>query len=143
MSKKQKCINKKQLKVIEELFAGDMNEAEVLKKHSVSNHMYSKWLRDEVFIGELRFRIESGQRQSELIIAMYMPSAAAKLVGLTDSEKEETARKACLDIISFPVSSGQPELKDVSDKKGPNPEADLSPALAGKLLAALAKEEQL
>ena len=143
MSKKQKHINKKQLRVIEELFAGDMNEAEVLKKHSVSNRLYSKWLRDEVFSGELRFRIESGQRQGELIIAKYVPVAAAKLVALTESGKEETARKACLDVISLPVSFGQPEREDVPEKNGLDPEAGLSPALAGKLLAALAKEEQL
>jgi len=142
MSKKQKHINKKQLKVIEELFAG-VNEAEVLKKHSVSNHLYSKWLRDEVFSGELRFRIESGQRQGELIIARYVPVAAAKLVALTGSGKEETARKACLDVISLPVSFGQPEREDVPEKNGLDLEAGLSPALAGKLLAALAKEEQL
>lgn len=143
MNERQKCVNKKQLNVIEDLFAGDMDEAEVLKKHSVSNRQYSKWLRDEVFIRELRFRIESGQRQSELLIARYMPSAAAKLVGLTDCEKEETARKACLDIISFPVSFGQSKEEDVSDENGVDLEAGLSPALAGKLLEVLAKEEQL
>ena len=143
MSEKQKHMSKKQLEVIEELFAGDMNEAEVLKKHSVNNRLYNKWLCDEVFSGELRFRIESGQRQSELIIARYMPVAAAKLVALTESGKEETARKACLDVISLPVSFGQPEREDVPEKNGLDPEAGLSPALAGKLLAALAKEEQL
>ena len=142
MSKKQKRINKKQLEVIKELFAG-VDEAEVLKKHEVSNRMYSKWLRDEVFSGELRFRMESGQRQSGLIIARYMPAAAAKLAALTESEKEETARKACLDIISLPVSFGEPEPEDVAAQDGLNHEAGLSPALAGKLLAALAKEEQL
>ena len=143
MSKKRKCVSKKQFEVIEDLFAGDMNEAEVLKKHGVNNRLYSQWLCDEVFSGELRFRIESGQRQGELIIASYVPVAAAKLVALTESSKEETARKACLDIISLPVSFVQPEREDVPDKKGVDPEAGLSPALAGKLLAALAKEEQL
>lgn len=143
MSEKQKQMSKRQLAVIEDLFAGNMDEAEVLKKHSVSNRLYSKWLRDEVFSGELRFRIESGQRQSELIIARYVPAAAAKLVALTESGKEETARKACLDIISLPVSFGQSERQDVPEKNELNPEAGLSPALAGKLLAALAKEEQL
>lgn len=143
MSEKQKHMSKRQLEVIEDLFAGNMDEAEVLKKHSVSNRLYSKWLRDEVFSGELRFRIESGQRQSELIIARYAPAAAAKLVALTESGKEETARKACLDIISLPVSFGQSERQDVPEKNGLDPEAGLSPALAGKLLAALAKEEQL
>ncbi len=143
MSEKQKHMSKRQLEVIDDLFAGNMDEAEVLEKHSVSNRLYSKWLRDEVFSGELRFRIESGQRQSELIIARYAPAAAAKLVALTESGKEETARKACLDIISLPVSFGQPERQDVPEKNGLNSEAGLSPALAGKLLAALAKEEQL
>ena len=143
MSERKKCISKKQLKVIEDLFDGNMDEAEVLKKHKVSNRLYSKWLVDEVFSGELRFRIESGQRQSELLIARYMPSAAVKLVGLTASEKEETARKSCLDIISFPLSLGQSREESVSDRNESNPEAGLSPALAGKLLAALAKEEGL
>jgi hypothetical protein len=138
--KRTRRLNRKQLAVIDDLFDGDMDEQEVLAKHNLSWHLYRKWLGDERFKRELDIRIDSARKQSELIIARYAPIAALKLVSLTGSEKAETARKACIDLITMPKGGGQE--KNVHDAtKETNAAKPLTPAVAGKLLAVLAEEK--
>ncbi len=138
--KKQKKLSKRQLKLIDELFEAGLDEASVLSKNGISTRLFRRWLNDEAFSAELQFRIDSAQRQSRLIIARYAPVAAAKLVGLTESQGQETARKACLDIISLPFANSQDNNKPGSEP--PEAAEELSPQLAGRLLAALANEEK-
>ncbi|MBW8016862.1 MAG: hypothetical protein FVQ82_11795 [Planctomycetes bacterium] len=130
-----KKLSKRQLDVIDDLFKGSCNETKVMKKHKVSRGVYRKWLGDENFVDELAFRVESAKRQSEMIMAKHAPKAADKLVTLTDSEKEETARKACLDVMTHPMTlnSSKAESKNVPD--------NISTETAGRLLRALAKDE--
>jgi hypothetical protein len=70
----------------------------------------------------------------------YAAVAAAKLVQLTESDNPETARKACLDIISLPKTETQKKEQSAKAKKGDVKEAEqLSPETASRLLAALAE----
>jgi len=138
--KRTRRLSRKQLAVIDDLFGNDMDEQEVLAKHSLSRHLYRKWLVDELFTAELDIRIDSARKQSELIIARYAPVAALKLVSLTGSEKAETARKACIDLITMPKADGQEN--NVHDAgKETTAAKRLTPAVAGKLLAVLAEEK--
>ena len=139
---KRKQLTKRQLAVIEDLFSAELNEQQVLDNHNVSRNIYNKWQTDESFAKEFARKIDSARRQGQLIIARYASLAAAKLVRLTESENQETARKACLDIISLPKQPAE-ETKQ-SDSKTPSPAAQtqLSAETAGKLLAALAKSEK-
>jgi hypothetical protein len=136
-----KKLSKRQLAVLEDLFTGELDEQGVLDKHAVPRCLYEKWLADERFAGQFERRIAHAYRQSRMILARYAPTAAVRLVELTDCEKEETARKACLDIISlqWPASheapSGTPPLSSA-----PAPAPDLSPEAASRLLAALAEQ---
>ena len=134
--KKQKHLTRRQLAVIDELFAGGMDETEVLAKHKVSTRLYRAWLADELFAGELKFRIESARRTGELIIARYTPVAAAKLVGLIDSNKAEICRRACLDILE---AGRQKDAATADCAESNQDQPDLPPALATKLLAVLAE----
>jgi hypothetical protein len=133
-----KGITRKQLAVIEDLFAGELEEQQVFEKHKINKRVYDKWLTEENFAGEFDLRIKSAHRQGELVIARYASVAALKLVNLTQSESEETSRKACLDVINYlrqktePVPEDQPEAEKLPD---------LSPELASRLLAALAASE--
>ena len=138
-STKQKYLTRRQVDVIDDLFSGRMTEPEVLAKHKVGTLVYRKWLRDEAFADELAFRIESARRQSDIIIAQCAPMAAAKLVQLTESKKEETARKACLDIVTRPEAGASP--KDTLTDEKEEFASNLSPELAAKLLKTLAGEK--
>ena len=142
---KAKQLSKKQLAVIEDLFNGELDEQSVLGKYKVSRKLYNKWLANEAFAEQFDQRIAGAYRQSTLLIARYAPLAAAKLVQLTESESQETARKACLDIISMHSSSGSlvsapAVLVDNPASAPPNP-LDLSPETASRLLAALAEQQ--
>ncbi len=138
---KEKKLTKRQLAVIEDLFVGELDEQAVLVKHKVSRDLYNRWLANECFTEQFTERIGRAYRQSELIISRYAPLAAAKLVELTGSDKEETARKACLDIISFPGLAPQSRSRSTSGSGAPSPAEQLSPQTASRLLAALAEEK--
>ena len=138
-----KKLSKRQLAVIDDMFDGELDEQSVLAKHKVSRSTYDRWLADDSFAEQFDRRIASAHRQSELIIAKYAPLAAAKLVQLTESAKEETARKACLDIISLPkIGAKEAERPDKTKKDSGNPAEQLPEATVSRLLAALAEAEQ-
>jgi hypothetical protein len=136
-------LSKKQLAVMEDLFSGELDERAVLQKHKISRNVYSRWLAEGLFASEFDRRIASAHRQSAAIIAKYAPLAAAKLVQLTESDKEETARKACLDIISLPAlldkKMTQPTEPQTAESQR---QQQITEQTAGRLLAALAEDEQ-
>jgi hypothetical protein len=139
---RKKTLSKRQLAVIDEMFAGELDEQGVLDKHKVSRRLYDRWLADERFSEQFSLRIAGLNRQSQVIIARYLPLAAAKLVQLTESEKEETARKACLDIMSLPLLSGQKAEQDDADTAQAELPQQLSVETASRLLAILAEENE-
>lgn len=139
---KRKQLSKKQLAVIDDMFAGELDEQAVLDKHKISRSTYNRWQGDELFVDEFNRRIASAHRQSVALIARYAPLAAAKLVQLTESENQETARKACLDIISLPSLAAKKTEQPTEPQSSPDKQAQqLLPQTASRLLAALAQEE--
>ena len=140
---RRKKLNKKQLAVIDDFFGGELDEQAVLEKHKVNRNIYNRWLADELFVSEFDRRVMSAHRQSAVLIAKYAPLAAAKLVQLTESEKEETARKACMDIISLPALLDkrivQPGELQTAETQLPQ---QLTERAASRLLAALAQAEK-
>jgi len=79
---------------------------------------------------------------SEFMLARYARVAVSNLVRLTDCKQPETARKACIDIITMRTN----RLVGTPVVQGDNPTAvsespNLSPVTAGKLLAVLAEEK--
>jgi hypothetical protein len=137
MSKNTKGLTKRQLEVLDDLF-GDQEEKEVLKRHKVSGRVYRKWLADEVFADELRFRIESARRAGEIIIAKSRPGAAKKLVGLIDSSTGEICRRVCLDVMSGGAVKRR-KAKAAKKVDGDKKVGEIEAGLATKLLEVLAE----
>ncbi len=129
----------KQLNVLEDLFSCELDEEEVLKKWKVRQRTYQNWHLMENFAAEYKRRLKQVRRKSELIIARFAPAAAGKLVQLTQSDKEETARKACLDIIN--QINPKPKKKSTR-KETQKEEKKLSPELTSKLLTALTENDK-
>jgi hypothetical protein len=137
-----KRLSKRQLAVIDDLFAGELDEQTILGKYNLSKTLYNRWLADDCFIEQFNERAYRAYRRSQLIIARYAPLAAAKLVQLTDCEKAETARKACLDILSLPTFAGRNAAISTGNAVSNVPDgAQLSPETASRLLAALAGQQ--
>jgi len=139
--KKTSKVSKKQLAVIDELFSGELDEQAVLDKYGVSRTVYYRWLADESFAEQFDRHIAAAYRQSAALLARYATLAAAKLVQLTESSSPETARKACLDIISMPNLSSSKAEKSIDNRQSQiENQPSLSPETASKILAVLAKE---
>ena len=129
--------------MIEDLFGGELDEQAILDKYKLSRELYNKWRNDDSFTEQFERRIADAYRQSTVLIARYAPVAAAKLIQLTESDKPETARKACLDIISMPILTANKKTQ-LSDKHQPadtQQPASLTAQTAGRLLAVLAEEK--
>ena len=137
----RRYLRKKQLAVLGDMFDGELEEAAVLAKHKVSEAVYSRWLSDEMFCKEFARRISGSRLRIQALLAKYSFMAAVKLVQLTASEKGETARKACLDIISFQNNKGKVKMTgpDIEDVKGAEGES-ISAATASRILEVLAND---
>ena len=133
-------LNKKQLDIVEELFLGNLEEYEIIEKYKLTKRLFHKLMADEVFINEMESRIRSSRLKGRLLIARYTSVAASKLVELTQDEKEETARKACVDIISMPIERAQKDSENHSDKS--KSRQRIAPELASKLLEVLAEGQR-
>ncbi len=132
-----KRLSRRQRAVIDDLFNSAMPEQDVLDKHQVGAALYRRWLSDQRFREQFDWRIAQAYREARLILARYAPLAAMKLVHLTNCEKEETARKACLDIVA--PQTAAPALFEETATPDPTPE--LPPETVTRLLAALAEGE--
>jgi hypothetical protein len=140
MSKSRKSY-RRQAAVLEDLFAGELDEQEILAKHSLDQDTYARWLADPHFTALLERRIARAHHETRLILARYAPIAATKLVELTQSDKGETARKACLDIIALHAPADPGQAPDRPPARKPTTSAGELPAeLASRLLAVLAHE---
>ena len=104
--KTKKYLTLKQRMLIDDLLEGQMDEDATLRKLKIKRDTYCRWLNKDNFKEQLMWRIAALNRHCELIVARCASLATAKLVELTGSEKAETARKACLDIIKLPKQCG-------------------------------------
>lgn len=138
----QKRLGYRQLAVIDDLFTGELDQQQILRKHRIKPQTFDKWLDDEGFLVELDKRAQWLCRQGEFIIVRNKSLAAFRLVGLTNSESQETARKACLDVINLanPASRAGGGSGEESPRRAEHTDA-LSSETAGKLLAVLAEEK--
>ena len=129
-------LTKRQLKFIDELFKSGGDEASACAKNNISDTVYRRWLNQKAFTDELIFRSDCAKRASKILLTQYLTVAAAKLVALTGSDKEETARRACLDILSLN------DAETASDEEMPTdaPVLNISPQMASKLLKVLAED---
>jgi hypothetical protein len=144
-----KPLNAKQLAVIDDLFEGELKESQILEKHNISRKLYDKWLADESFHHYLEKRMVWEYRRNEIILARSARQAVSNLMDLTKSKQSETARKACLDIITMRANllsgtrlAGTPAVPVDNPKSLPEC-PNLSPETSGKLLAFLAEEKRI
>lgn len=136
-----KALSARQFALIEDLFEGKQEQI-ILEKHNLSRKLYNKWLADKAFNDQLDWRVAWEYRRSEFMLARKAREAVSNLIKLTDCQTTETARKACLDIITMRANrlTGAPATP--GDNPTPPPESpNLSPETAGKLLAALVEEK--
>lgn len=144
-----KPLSTRQIAVIEDLFEGGLQEQAILERYKLSRNLFNKWMADEVFSDRLDKRLAWEHRRSEFMLARYTRVAVSNLVRLTACEQPETARKACIDIITARAniltgkgSSSLPALPG-DNHISPPESLDFSPETAGKILAVIAEEKKI
>jgi hypothetical protein len=133
---KPKSLTRRQLAVLEELFAEKADDKAILDKYKVDLKLFNKWLTEPAFIEQLDKYMAAARRRSALHLARLALKAASRLVALSEQDKGETARKACLDIISPPERSAGGV---VAPADAPPECPPLSQETASRLLEALAE----
>ncbi len=93
-------LNEKQWAVLDDLFYSGLDENAVLKKHNVQRTTYEKWLRQKLFTRQFHEYARSLARRTELAVVKSKTDVLARLVELTRCNKEESARKACQDVLA-------------------------------------------
>jgi len=133
-------LTEKQRGVLADLFSGKFTVQEVLEKRKVTRRTYYRWHGQEYFAAEFKRLLELSRNEYQLVFAHYAPDIAMKLVSLTTADKDETARKACMDVIA----NHERKVKHKSENESnaiEEPLIDLSPEVASKMLALLAEEK--
>ncbi len=133
----QESLSEKQIAIIDDMFACELDEQAILDKYNLSRREFNRWLADENFRAELFRRMEIARLLSEVLLAKFAVTAAAKLVQLTECDKEETARKACLDIITLPYLAAQKTEPPAEEEP-----MEISDETASRMLAILAEDKQ-
>jgi len=140
MKRNRGHLSNKQLAVLDDIFNNGLTEQQALEKHNITTCRYRKWLENGLFEHEINARIDAAIRQSKLVMAHHLPWAAQRLAQLTVSEKDETARKACLDVISL---HNDDIAQDIAEVPQPTDEIPpISPEKASRMLAILAEDEE-
>jgi len=98
---KPKKLTGRQEKVLFDMFQGDKNLDFILKKHNVSFNKYLDWQSEPAYLDAFDKWILSSRMTLAAYVSVYSQYAMSVLMELTGSEKTETARKACLDIINL------------------------------------------
>ncbi len=98
---RRKDLSPKKWAVLEDLFYSELDETAVLKKHNVTRTTYERWLRQKLFSRQFQAYTASLARRTALAVAKAETEVAARLVELTRCQKEESARKACQNVLAI------------------------------------------
>lgn len=88
----------KQKELMDLLFDGKPID-DALLQCSLTKGLYVQWSASPAWVRAYEERMDELKKQTITIIGAFQPVAAVKLIALMDSEKEETARHACLDVL--------------------------------------------
>jgi hypothetical protein len=132
-------LGKVQRAVMKDLLESQLPEYEILEKHKVCPWRYRIWLKNGLFAREYNARVDARMRQGKLIMLRCFPQAAEKFVNLIESVKEETSRKACVNLISLWKSDEAGQTP--ADKNDHDQTPQLSQEKAAKIWAVLAEKE--
>ncbi len=132
-------LTKIQLNALDELYGNGGDELAVQEKFNIKYSVWQKWMSDYYFTSEIDIRLATLQRQTDIMLAKFKPMAMALLMGLCQSQNEETSRKACAELLCIKFSSSAP-IRDINQP--PEPDEQITDEMASKILAVLAEEKR-
>lgn len=140
MKRKYHRLGKRQRAVITDMFENGLTKSQALEKNKVPKWLFRKWQANDFFVEQSRERVREATQQSSLVVARIFPQAAKRLAELIISEKDEIARKACLDLVSLRKADiEQEQTEKAEDEDEP---LDISDEKASRMLAILAEDDE-
>ena len=128
-------LTTKQRRVARAVYEGQLTEEQLCREFGITLKLLRRWLVSEELQRELARLCETSARETRLIINRYGPIAAAKLVTLLDSDKEDIARRSALDMIDR-CCGERPAGSDENETDNP---AGISDEQARRMLLTLAE----
>ena len=92
-------LTKQQVRVAADVYGGRLSEKALVLRHKVSLKVLREWLRMPEFQDELQRLCVESMQETRCTISRYGPVAALKLAELLASGKEDTVRRAALDLV--------------------------------------------
>lgn len=96
----QELLRSRQRRLANNLFDLNLSCRQALKKSQVSERIFTAWLADNWFSDLVDKRSRAAVQISRMLLSRNAAKAAEQLTELMNSDKEETARKACLDVLT-------------------------------------------
>jgi hypothetical protein len=134
-------LNRQHKHVITDLFENGLKEHEVCAKHGLALDELRQWYRDDAFRQEVSLRLFVPVAIARIMLARAAADVASRLVAMTYSDKEETARKACLNIIGL-LPWVHDEVTDQGSRIAEPDFSCLTADTASRFLAIIAEERQ-
>lgn len=131
-------LSKRQSRVAEAVYQGRLTDEQIVEQCRVTARQLRRWLQDGEFQSELDRLADESIRQVRFTISRYGPIAALRLAELLGSEKDDTARRAALDVIDRCIGyRGRPD--DSSDGSDGSAAGELTDEQARQMLLTLAE----
>jgi len=121
-------------RIAEALFLEQATPETIQAKFGVKPSLLARWLRQPEFQDLIDALADDSRRQARLLFARCATIAAGRLLKLVQSEKEETARKAALDILQHAFGAkgaSQPAVEQTARVALP------APALSSEVCTAI------
>jgi hypothetical protein len=136
-----KGLNQQHKTVITDLFENHVSESDVCIRHGLALDELRRWYRDDAFRQEVSLRLFAPVAKARALLARNAASAVTKLICLSESDKDEVARKACLDILRL-LPWVHDEVRELpADQIGTDP-SRLAAEAASRILAVFAEGRQ-
>ena len=119
--------------VLKDIIEAGMNEREVEEKYRLQKGLIRRWYADEEFRTELIAAVKTARLRAMAMMGQSTTMAMTELVSLARCGKEETRRKACMDIIRMQIEEHESER--MIDK----PKMKISDEEASAVMRALAE----
>ena len=135
-------LSGRQRAVIDDMLRNGLTEHDALEKHGITPIHHRRWLKGGLYMQEINAAIDAATRQRKFTIAHCLPDAAEKLAELIGTEKGETARKACLDIIALQNADADRQPPQENNDDQIRSKYNLTEEKAAKIWAVLAQKDE-
>jgi len=118
-------LTKKKKKVAQAVYEGRLSETEIAEQFKISPQLLGKWLQTETFQQELHRLCETSIHETRCIISRFGPTAALQLATLLSSEKDDTVRRAALDLVDRCLAIQKTGQDTPTDEQDDEPISDV------------------